>query len=128
MDALQLLSYQAPLSTLLLVGLVPMFDDFKEILAYKMTALAALAIGASAYLAFFVNMSTFLIIGNMSAITYNVVGHAKLCLVLATGYFLFDKEISWMNLTGVTIAILGVSAYSFVKFLLLLTIMSPNSM
>ena len=114
---MQLLSYQAPLSALLLIGFVPVFDDFKGILSYKMTLLAAAAISTSAFLAFLVNMSTFMIIGKMSAITYNVAGHAKLCFVLAAGYLLFDNKFSWLNMIGVSIAISGVVAYSVIKMM-----------
>lgn len=114
---MQLLSYQAPLSALLLVGFVPIFDDYKAILSYKMTLLAAAAISTSAFLAFLVNMSTFMIIGKMSAITYNVAGHAKLCFVLAAGYLLFDNKFSWLNMIGVTVAIAGVVAYSVIKMM-----------
>lgn len=114
---MQLLSYQAPLSAILLVGFVPVFDDFKGIMSYKMSVLAAVAISTSAFLAFLVNMSTFMIIGKMSAITYNVAGHAKLCFVLAVGYLLFDNKFSWLNMIGVIIAITGVVAYSVIKMM-----------
>ena len=114
---MQLLSYQAPLSAVILVGFVPVFDDLKGILSYKMSVLAAAAISTSAFLAFLVNMSTFMIIGKMSAITYNVAGHAKLCFVLAVGYLLFDNKFSWLNMIGVSIAIAGVVAYSVIKMM-----------
>lgn len=114
---MQLLSYQAPLSAVLLVGFVPVFDNYKDIISYKMTALAAAVICTSAFLAFLVNMSTFMIIGKMSAITYNVAGHAKLCFVLAAGYILFDNKFSWLNMIGVSIAISGVVAYSVIKMM-----------
>jgi hypothetical protein len=114
---MQLLSYQAPLSALLLVGFVPLFDNYKEILAFKMTTLAAVAISVSALLAFFVNISTFMIIGKMSAITYNVAGHAKLCFVLAAGYLFFDNKFNMTNMVGVSVAVSGVVLYSVLKML-----------
>ena len=114
---MQLLSYQAPLSALILVGFVPIFDNYKEIISYKMSFFAASAIATSAFLAFIVNMSTFMIIGKMSAITYNVAGHAKLCFVLAAGYLFFDSKFSWLNMCGVAIAISGVVAYSVIKMM-----------
>lgn len=79
--------------------------------------MAALAISTSAILAFIVNMSTFMIIGKMSAITYNVAGHAKLCFVLASGYLIFDSKFSWLNMGGVGLAISGVVAYSVIKMM-----------
>jgi hypothetical protein len=114
---MQLLSFQAPLSAIILVGFVPVFDDFKAIMAYKMTFLAATVISTSAFLAFLVNISTFMIIGKMSAITYNVAGHAKLCFILAAGYLLFDNKFSWLSMIGVSIAIVGVVAYSVIKMM-----------
>lgn len=102
---------------MILIGFVPIFDNYKEILSYKMTTMAALAISTSAFLAFIVNMSTFMIIGKMSAITYNVAGHAKLCFVLASGYLFFDSKFSWLNMGGVGIAISGVVAYSVIKMM-----------
>ena len=58
-----------------------------------------------------------MIIGKMSAITYNVAGHAKLCFVLAAGYLFFDSKFSWLNMCGVAIAISGVVAYSVIKMM-----------
>lgn len=123
---MQLLSYQAPLSALMLVGFVPIFDNYKQILSYKMTWLAASAIATSAFLAFLVNMSTFMIIGKMSAITYNVAGHAKLCFVLAAGYILFENKFSWLNMIGVSVAIIGVVAYSIIKMMPAKPVVSPS--
>lgn len=112
---MQLLSYQAPLSALILVGFVPVFDNYKEILNYKMSLSAGVAISTSAFLAFLVNISTFIIIGKMSAITYNVAGHIKLCFILAAGYLLFDNKFNWLNMIGVGLAVSGVVTYSMIK-------------
>lgn len=114
---MQLLSYQAPLSAAILLPLVPLFDNYKAIWAYRLSPLAAGAIGLSSLLALMVNISTFMIIGRMSALTYNVAGQAKMCLILIGGYILFDSKrgLSLLNMTGVAIAIGGVIAYSFVK-------------
>lgn len=125
---MQLLSYQAPLSALLLVGFVPIFDNYKEILSYKMTLAAGSAIAASALCAFLVNISTFMIIGKMSAITYNVAGHAKLCFVLAAGYILFDNRFNWLNMVGVSIAITGVVAYSIIRMMPNKPVIQPETL
>lgn len=114
---MQLLSYQAPLSAAILLPLVPLLDNYKAIWAYRPSIGAVGAIGFSSLLALTVNVSTFMIIGRMSALTYNVAGQAKMCLILICGYVLFDskKGLSLLNMTGVGIAISGVIAYSFVK-------------
>lgn len=63
-----------------------------------------------------VNVSTFLIIGRTSAITYNVVGHCKLSLVLFFGFLAFGNEsgMTWFNFGGVFVALGGIVAYSYV--------------
>ena len=45
------------------------------------------------FLALLVNLCSFGLIGNTSAVTFQVVGHAKTCLVLAGGYIFFPSHI-----------------------------------
>ena len=47
---------------------------------YHMTPAAAVAIGLSAVLGLLVSLSTFLVIGATSSLSYNVIGHIKACL------------------------------------------------
>lgn len=114
---MQLLSYQAPISAAMLIPLIPLLDNYKAIWAYKWSVAGVGAIGLSSFLALLVNVSTFMIIGRMSALTYNVAGHAKMCFILASGYIFFDAKngLNWLNLSGVGVAISGVVAYSIVK-------------
>jgi solute carrier family 35 protein E3 len=60
-----------------------------------------------------VNFSTFLVIGKTSAVTYQVLGHLKTCLVLAFGYTLLRDPFSWRNILGILIAVLGMVLYSY---------------
>jgi len=69
----------------------------------------------SASLAFFVNISTYFVIGNTSPITYNVVGHFKTCVVVVGGYVLFDYPLELKNSCGVILTLFGVILYSFFK-------------
>jgi solute carrier family 35 protein E3 len=74
----------------------------------------------SAFVAVAVNMSSMNLIGKTSAVSYQVVGHAKTCLILASGFvFVNDSfDLSWQqlkNLGGVGIGLLGVFAYSYYK-------------
>ena len=50
-------------------------------------------ISLSAVLGLLVSMSTFLVIGALSSVTYNVVGHLKTVIILAGGFFLFAVRI-----------------------------------
>lgn len=60
-----------------------------------------------------VNFSTFLVIGKTSAVTYQVLGHLKTCLVLAFGYVLLHDPFSWRNILGILIAMVGMVLYSY---------------
>jgi solute carrier family 35 protein E3 len=108
----QLLYQQAPLAALMLLPCVPMLDSMTELLHYPFTLGAIITILLSGLLAFLVNWSIFSIIGRTSALTYNVVGHAKLCLILLGGFLLFHDPLEWRNLSGIGLALVGIFAYS----------------
>lgn len=65
----------------------------------------------SALLAFLVNLSLFLVIGRTSPVSYNVLGHTKLCVILLGGYLLFGDAASPKNLVGVACALIGIFWY-----------------
>jgi solute carrier family 35 protein E3 len=67
-NSMQLLYYQAPISAVMLLVLTPLIDDMGKLRAYDWTASAVTGILVSAGLAFFVNLSTFLIIGKTSPV------------------------------------------------------------
>lgn len=70
-------------------------------------------------LALLVNFSSFGLIGNTSPTTFQVVGHAKTCLVLLGGFLLFPITMSteelYYNIAGVSVAMVGVVLYGHVK-------------
>ena len=75
---------------------------------------------ATCFLALAVNLCSFGLIGRTSAITFQVVGHAKTCLVLVGGYVLFPSKLSdttqlYNNIMGVSIAMVGVILYGHLK-------------
>lgn len=64
------------------------------------------------------NFSSFCLIGRTSAITFQVVGHAKTCLVLAGGYLLWPPQDTSQlldNVLGVSVAMLGCILYGHIK-------------
>jgi len=72
----------------------------------------------SCLLAVSANAHSFALIGRTSAVTWQVVGHGKTCLIIVAGYILFPLpsfEEFMYNATGVTIAVLGVILYSNLK-------------
>lgn len=66
----------------------------------------------SAALAFLVNLSIFLVIAKTNAVSYNVLGHAKLVCVLVSGYCIFGEVATSTNLAGVCLAVIGIISYT----------------
>ncbi len=73
----------------------------------------------SCVLAMAVNLSSMGIIGKTSAVTYQVVGHAKTCFILVFGYLMFPTNVDGLtllkNVFGVFVALCGVFAYTYFK-------------
>merc|ERR1719230_483115 len=75
---------------------------------------------ATCFLALAVNLCSFGLIGRTSAVTFQVVGHAKTCLVLVGGYVLFPAKLAdtqqlYNNIVGVSVAMIGVVLYGHLK-------------
>ena len=73
-------------------------------------AMVCMALSCSA--AVLVNVSQFLVLGRFTAVTYQVLGHAKTVCVLVVGYVFFGGVITGQQLLGMIMAIAGMMAYS----------------
>lgn len=114
----QLLYYQAPISSLMLAVLLffvepPFGEDglFEKDLPSEAWTAALM----SAVVAFVVNLSIFMVIGKTSPITYNVLGHFKLCTVLAGGFLIFHDPLNSMQGVGIVLTLSGVFIYTHLK-------------
>jgi len=117
-DSMQLLYYQARLSCLFLLVSFPFIDNafFELHTVYENSTFSQTAwILISAVLAFFVNISTYFVIGGTSPVTYNVVGHFKTCCVLFGGFLLFQYPIDLRNIGGIVCTIVGIILYTYFK-------------
>lgn len=76
---------------------------------------AFITIGVSACLGLLVSLSTFLLIGATSALTYNIVGHTKTLMILVMGVVVFGDSVSWKKMGGIGLALCGVVWYSQIK-------------
>lgn len=117
-NSMQLLLYQAPLSALLLFLCLPAIEPpwAEDGLLYRSWSLydAGLVL-LSSLIAFLVNVSIFWIIGNTSAVTYNVVGQMKFCMTLIGGYVIFAEPIQPIQFLGILTTLFGVSMYAYFK-------------
>lgn len=112
----ELLSKTAPFQALSLIVLGPFVDYYlngKFIMNYKMSNGALLFILLSCSLAVFCNVSQYLCIGRFSAVSFQVLGHMKTVCVLTLGWLLFDSEMTFKNIMGMALAVMGMVVYSW---------------
>jgi solute carrier family 35, member E3 len=110
----QLLYWQAPISAVILVPIIPLLDDLSTLSEWPSSDATA-AIIISSLLAFLVNLSIFLVIGKTSPVTYNVLGHFKLTIILTLGFIVFNAPVDYRNITGVLVTLSGVFWYTHIK-------------
>ncbi|XP_061354499.1 UDP-rhamnose/UDP-galactose transporter 3-like isoform X2 [Gastrolobium bilobum] len=112
----ELLSKTAPIQALFLLILGPFVDYYlsgKLITNYKMSSGAILCILLSCLLAVFCNVSQYLCIGRFSTVSFQVLGHMKTVCVLTLGWLLFDSELTFKNIMGMIITVVGMIIYSW---------------
>ncbi|KAK4532076.1 hypothetical protein CCYA_CCYA10G2933 [Cyanidiococcus yangmingshanensis] len=119
-DPLQLQFYTAPLSAVFLVPFLPVFDEYRwwkqsSIWAFPVTTASLGAILLSGFIAMLMNISIFMTIGSTSALTYNVLGHAKTATLLLMDFAVYGRPLNWQNSFGVIIALAGVFLYTYEK-------------
>ncbi|EFJ46455.1 hypothetical protein VOLCADRAFT_105593 [Volvox carteri f. nagariensis] len=125
----QLLLAYTPQATVLLAVLAPLLDDIgfahpgpNTVLGYSYRPAAVAAIVVSGLLGLLVSLSTFLVIGATSSLTYNVVGHSKTVkkeegsvnfaarvLILAGGCLIFGDSMPWKRLLGIAVTMSGIA-------------------
>nr|CCC91086.1 unnamed protein product [Trypanosoma congolense IL3000] len=110
-SAMQLLLYQAPISAMMLSLAIPM-DGLGDLLRYEVTFTTLWTITLSCAFAFGVNLSFFLLVGQTSPLTMNVVGYLKTALVFIGGFIFLSSEADAKTLFGVTLTLLGLLFYT----------------
>lgn len=113
-NSFQLLYYQAPISCLMLVPVAFFSDNLTEKFVPPCFE-AVMWILFSGVLAFLVNISIFLVIGKTSPVTYNVLGHFKLCVILSLGFLAFGDDVNVRVLCGIVFTLAGVFWYTNLK-------------
>ncbi|MCO5611564.1 hypothetical protein L7F22_065817 [Adiantum nelumboides] len=111
----ELLSKTAPIQAASLLLFGPFCDymlNGRNILDYHFSFGSIFFISLSCTLAVFCNMSQYICIGRFSAVSFQVLGHMKTVCVLLLGWILFDSALTFKNILGMLIAVLGMVLYS----------------
>lgn len=121
-SSFQLLHQYCPVAAGFLAILVPVMEPLglssrqpDTLLGYPYSWSSLLAIAISSLLGIVVSLSTFLVIGATSSLTYNVVGHVKTVIILMGGVVLFGDRMPLDKLLGISLAMLGIIWYSQVR-------------
>jgi solute carrier family 35, member E3 len=119
-NALQLQTFVAPLAAVFILPFIPLFDNYSwtddsAIWNYPFTSTSVSLIALTAFLAFFVNVSIFLVIGRSSPVSYNVLGHCKTVFILGSDFVLFGRPATLKSSTGILLTLIGVFWYTSVK-------------
>eukprot|EP00850_Spirogloea_muscicola_P003707 SM000015S01207 [mRNA] locus=s15:510135:511922:+ [translate_table: standard] len=69
----------------------------------------------SGVIAFSLNYSIFYVIQTTSALTFNVAGNMKTAVAIAASWLLFRNPMSWLNVAGCGITLLGCTVYGYVR-------------
>jgi solute carrier family 35 protein E3 len=67
--------------------------------------------------AFFVNFSIFWVIGNLSAVAYNMIGHSKTLLIIFIGSMIFNEPLNQRQVFGLGFTMIGVFIYTYFKYI-----------
>lgn len=108
---MQLLSYQAPLSAVMLLFTFPVLDNAPELWEYSWTWTTFWCIGLSCVFAFGVNFSFFVFVGKTSGLTVNVLGYLKTSLVLILSWIFNSAAVNVSSVVGTLLTLLGLALY-----------------
>ncbi|EFC48885.1 predicted protein, partial [Naegleria gruberi] len=109
----QLLIYQAPVASLIVLICSPFLDVDCLLSRGELTKRFKFFVILSCFIAFYVNLGSFLVIGKLSALTYQVVGHSKTIVIIYVGSLIFQTPLNWSQFFGVVIALGGTIYYSY---------------
>ena len=104
------------LQGLLLLGVGPFIDRLitrSWIMTYNATPSSMQCLLLSCAIAVLVNISQFMCLGRFSAVSFQVLGHAKTILVLLVGWLYFNDMMSGRKLLGMFFAVAGMGGYGW---------------
>ena len=108
----------APAQAAILIIVGPFLDKAafgKWIVDYAWTQVAIFLVAWTCVLAVLMNLSQAACLGKFSALSFQVMGHAKTILILLGSCAWLGEEMSPLKLCGITIAMIGMAGYSYSK-------------
>ncbi len=110
--SMQLLHSTCPLVTIGMLAFIPFFHDVRQLAQVEFSAPLVAHISGSCVLALGVNASNFLLLGQISPLAYQVLGHLKTSAILILGFVVFHYQYNAKVIVGAGLALGGVVAYT----------------
>jgi len=113
LNALQLLFHTSPWITFAAFAMVPVIEDTKELLDFEVTNSVIVNLVSSCFVSVCLNTTNYIVLGWASPLTYQVFGHLKTILIIASGGFFLDtRPLDGKAIVGVILALTGAIIYS----------------
>lgn len=115
LSSMSLLAHMAPLSAAMLIPLTAMYEPDSGMAARELATSSskfALLLFANCFLAFFVNLTNFLVTKVCGALSLQVLGNAKGVIAAIIAVFVFHNPVTVFGWLGYGITMVGVVAYS----------------
>ena len=106
---------QCPLNALFLGLAIPSTEDISTLPSYVFTTEAIVLLVVSSLCYVTLGLSQMGIIGQTSAVTFQVVGLSKTVLTVLSGIVTFKTEVTVQNTAGLLLAIGGIGWYSWLQ-------------
>ena len=113
LDSLQMLFHTSPIVAFCCFVLTPVVEDTSRLMDVDLTFPLVLNLFGSSLMAFFLNLSGYIILQHTSPLTYQVVGHVKTVLVLLLGMLYFERLPSNQVVIGILVSMSGFLLYNF---------------
>lgn len=120
MDSMSLLMYMAPVAGAALVPVTIIFEPLALSEAFRLGQHGGfwLLLLFNSLLAYFVNLTNFLVTKHTSALTLQVLGNAKGVVAVVMSVLCFKNPVTFYSIMGYMITVCGVVLYSHVSLLL----------
>ncbi|KAL0478095.1 UDP-galactose transporter [Acrasis kona] len=122
LNSLNLVFNMAPPSALMLIPFALYFETLPFTTPntwlnwkYVGDAVSVIILVGSGLIAFALNWSTFIVVNNTSPLTLNVAGNLKVIITVGLSVLLFNSPVSFLNILGCLVAVVGVTLYNYFK-------------
>jgi len=112
-STLALMGAVLPFAICVQAAISPLVDP-PGILDFQWTPEAIFWIGLSGIFAFLVNLSGFLVMGNISALSHVLLGQLKTAIIMIGATILFGSKYTTIQLVGASVAVIAIILYSYI--------------